>query len=173
MKRLAIVAAILALAAIIVVPAMADGPRWGARGRMMSQAWGPGNRPAFGGYAGAYGNLTDEQRKQLEDLSRKFYDETAQIRNQLWTKRGELNILLNGSEPDESKAMTLQKEISELRAKLADARIRYALEARKIAPDARPGWGGYGMGARGHHMWNFGPGQGRMWGGHGPGRSWN
>ena len=77
---------------------------------------------------------------------------------------GELNRLFNSEKPDAEKAKTLQKEISDLRAKMAQARIDFELEERKIAPQGnnRRGYGrGYGPGMRGS-----GPG---MRGSYGPG----
>ena len=59
---------------------------------------------------------------------------------------------------------------------MAEKRITYDLEARKIAPDTRFGRrGAYGFG----HMMGWGPGYGHMmgWGprmgGYGPGARWN
>jgi hypothetical protein len=57
----------------------------------------------------------------------------------------ELNILLDSADPDPEKAKTLQKGISELRAKMDEKRLSYTLEARKILPELRSrhryGWG--------------------------------
>ena len=80
---------------------------------------------------------------------------------------------------DPAKAKALQNEISELRAKMAQARIDLELEERNIAPAGNYGpgyWRGYGPGMRGygrHMMGAYGPGMwgyGRpMMGGYGPG----
>ena len=90
-----------------------------------AQGWGKGqNRMGYGGGVSAAcwnnsqgkDNLTEEQRTQLDKLSRKFYDETAQLKNEIWAKSAALNTFLNSSNPDADKATALQKEISDLRA---------------------------------------------------------
>jgi zinc resistance-associated protein len=132
---------------------------------------GPGYDSPQYGPAGA--NLTDEQRSQLTELGRKFFDNTAQLRNQIWTKKGEFQTLMSSPNPEPEKARALQKELSDLQAKMAQERVDYSIEQRKINPDARFGAGygrGYGRGK--------GPGSGmgygrQMGGGYGPGRCWN
>ena len=172
MKKGLTIAGILLLAVTVAVPVFARGVGWG-RGPHMGY-WQGG--PAYGpGYGGWYGNLTEDQRNQLETLNKKFYDETSQLRNDLWAKRAELNTLLNTSNPDTEKAKALQKEISELQAKLAQARIDHQLEVRKAYPETASGWG-YGMGPRmmgQGYGYGMGPrmmmGQGTMGYGYGPG----
>jgi zinc resistance-associated protein len=113
----------------------------------------------------------------LDTLNKKFHDETAELRNDLWNKRGELSALLNSPNPDAEKAKALQKEISDLRANLAEKRLDFELEERKVAPEGSYGRGygkgsgkGYGKGY-GHHMGGYGPGKGygHHMGGYGPG----
>jgi zinc resistance-associated protein len=189
MKKILAIVGILALAAVVAVPVMAQGPGWG-RGRHMQGYWGGG--PGYGwNYGTGNSNLTDEQRTQLDNLYNKFYEDTANTRSQLWAKRAELNALLSSPNPDSEKAKALQKEISDLRAKMAQDRLALDLEVQKINPDARYGgpMGGYGYGAPGGgygpgmmgygygHMGGYGPGMmgygyGHM-GGYGPGSCWN
>lgn len=186
MKRLIALIGILVLVGAIAVPVLAHGPGWG-RGPHMGWGGGPGQ-----GYCGDYGpgagNLTEEQRTQLDTLNKKFFDETAQLRNEMWTKSSGLSALLNSPNPDADKARALQKEITGLRAQLAEKRLDLELEERKIAPDARYGSGygrgygkGYGKGhgkgygrGYGHHMRGHGPGggYGHHMGGYGPGSCW-
>jgi zinc resistance-associated protein len=146
-----------------------------------------GSRPGYSSeYGRGYDRLTEDQRNQLDQLSRRFYDETAKLRSQLWNKSGELSALLDSSNPDVDKARALQKEISELRAKLDQVRINFELEANKINPDlryARRGggyghhMGGYGHqgGGYGHHMGGYGHqggGYGHRMGGWGTETCW-
>jgi zinc resistance-associated protein len=176
MKTLIVLLGILVLVGAFAVPGLAHGPGWG-RGPHMGWWGGPGY-----GYYGDVGpgaaNLTQEQRTQLDNLNKKFYDETAQLRNDIWTKSGELSALLNSPNPDADKASALQKEITDLRAQLAQKRLNFELKERKIAPDARYGYGygrgygrgyGYHMGGYGHHMMGD---YGAHMGGYGPGGCW-
>jgi Spy/CpxP family protein refolding chaperone len=156
MKKIATLTAIMALVVALAVPALAQDPGWG-RGPYVHA--GPGYCPYYGGaYGGSSSALTDEQRQQLDQVYQKFFDQTAQLRSQLWAKQSELNVLLSTSNPDPEKAKALQKEISDLRAKMSQERINLTLEARKISPEA-----GYGRG------WGYGRGFGPMRGGYGPG----
>jgi Spy/CpxP family protein refolding chaperone len=157
MKKLTTIIGILVLVGTVSVPVMAWGPHWGAGHHMMGY-WGSG--PEYG--RGDYGNLTSEQKNELDTLSRSFYEETRDLRDRVWTKSGELDSVLNSTHPDLDTAKTLQREISDLRAKLDKKTVTYELEARKIVPHQRldyayGSWYGHHMGPYGH-MTGYGPG---------------
>lgn len=165
MKRVAVIFGIVMLVLAMSYPVIARGPE---QGRGYGAKGGRGGGPGYcWGQGGAYGNLTDEQRTQLDKLHQQFRDETADLRTKIWTKRGELRILMGTSNPDAAKAKALQKEISDLKAKMGEKKMELALEARKIAPDARFGRG-HGMGF-GRHKGGYG----RHGGGRGQGGCWN
>jgi zinc resistance-associated protein len=172
MKKVLAVIGIVVLVAAVTIPVMAQGPGAG-RGRMM-QGYGPGdpaNCPRYGVWDE---KLTDEQRTQLDKLHQKFFDETAAVRSQMVAKQSELNILMNTSNPDLEKAKALQKEISDLKGKMGQERIKLFAEERKINPNARfgMGWGRGGM--KGGGPWGGGMGHGRGMGrGFGGGPCWN
>lgn len=173
MKKILGVMGILALAAVIAVPVLAQGPGYG-RGRGMMGPWAE-DRGAGPRYGWGLENLTEEQRSQMASLRQKHFDDTAQIRSQLWAKRAELKILMNTSNPDLEKARALQKEITDLQGKMAQERINLYGEAKKINPEVGfgKGWGrgkGFGPCAEG-----YGPSMGRGWhrGGYGMGPRWN
>jgi Spy/CpxP family protein refolding chaperone len=181
MKKVGMISGLVLLAALVAYPVFARGPGWGGGPMMGYGGYGGGPMMGYGGYGGGpgscwgygrgygnpgYGNLTDEQEKQLDDLNHKFFDETASLRNDIWKKANELNVLLDSPNPDVEKSKALQKELSDLKAKMAENRLSYDLEARKIAPDSRyAGRGGYGYG----HMMGWGP----HMGGYGSGGGWN
>ncbi|MBN2033053.1 MAG: Spy/CpxP family protein refolding chaperone [Deltaproteobacteria bacterium] len=173
MKKIIAIVGILALAAVISIPVLAQGPG-SPRGRGMTGPWAgdPGAAPR---YPFACDKLTDEQRNQLGMLQQKHFDETAEVRSQMWAKKAELNVMMNTSNPDLEKAKALQKEISDLRAKMAQERINIYAEAKKISPDLRFGrsWGrGKGLGPCDA---SYGQSMGRGWqrGGYGHGPCWN
>jgi zinc resistance-associated protein len=176
MKKILTVAGVMVLVAALAVPAMAQGPGMG-RGRYADA--GRDYCPRYGG-----ANLTEEQRGQLDQLHQKFFDDTAQLRSQLLAKQSELRVLMNTSNPDFEKAKALQKEVSDLKGKMAQERLSLSKEERKINPDARfgRGWGhgpkGRGMGYERGMGFDRGMGYGHMgggWhrGGYGPGSCWN
>ncbi len=177
MKKMLTLGGIALLIAALAIPAFARGPGWGG-GYGGRWGGGPGyNCPGYG-YGPSGANLTDEQRNKLAELERNFYESTAQLRNQIWAKRGELQTLLNSPNPDPEKARTLRKELSDLQGKMAQERLALNLEERKIDPNAGFG-GGYGRGyGRGSGRGGFGGpcpggGYGRMGGGYGAGGCWN
>ncbi|MBN1105439.1 MAG: Spy/CpxP family protein refolding chaperone [Deltaproteobacteria bacterium] len=164
-KRLITLGGIALVITALTLPAFARGPGWGGGPRAQGgREGGPGiNCPYYGwGYSQ---NLTDEQKGQLDNLHRKFSDDTAQLRNQIWTKQGELRTLLSSPNPDPAKAKAFQKELSDLKAKMAQERLTRQMEELKINPDARFGGRGYGSKGYGRGM------SGR--GGYGPGSCWN
>ena len=156
MKRIVTIAGIVLLVAAIAVPAFSHGRGWGKRHYNMGYGHGG---PGYCWQQGSgYENLTEEQRGQLDKLRQKFRDENAQLRDKIRSKSAELNALLSSSNPDPEKATALQKEVSDLRAQMAQNRLSLQLEARKIAPEARFGTG-YGR-SYGPHMRGYGPGMG-------------
>ena len=114
----------------LAVPAFSWWPHWGGGNHMMDFR---GRGPGYSGSSDrGYSTITPEQRAQLEQLDRKFYDETANFRDKIWAKSAELDALLNRTNPDIEKARALQREIHDLRALLDQKKIDYDLEARKI-----------------------------------------
>ncbi|UCG65491.1 MAG: periplasmic heavy metal sensor [Deltaproteobacteria bacterium] len=147
MKRIVTIAGIVLLVAAIALPAFAHG-RGRGRGHDRMGNW-QGSPDCCWHYDKGYTSLTEEQRDQLNKLRQELYDENAKLRNDIRTKSVELNSILNSPDPDPEKAKALQKEISDLRTTMAQNRVNFELEARKIAPELRFGRG------------------------YGPGRSWN
>lgn len=170
MKRLTSIVGITLLSALLIVPIAVWAHGWGVGGGHMMGYWG-GGPGYYNQYDRGYTALNSKQQEQLADLNRKFYDDTRALRNKLWSKSTELNALLSETNPDSGKISKLQKEISDLQAKLDEKAINNEIEARKIAPEARFG-GGYGYG---HMMGGYG--YGHMMGGYGmgygPGTCWN
>lgn len=165
MKKITSIVGITLLSVLLIVPLTVWAHGWGMGGGHMMDSWGSGQ-----GYYdrddSGYNSLSREQQEQLADLERKFFDETRELRDKLASKSDELNALLSEPNPDTSKASKLQKEISNLRAKLDEKTVNYEIEARKIAPDTRSS-DRYGYG---HMMGGYGMGYGM---GYGPGLCWN
>jgi zinc resistance-associated protein len=152
MKKVVTILGILLLVGFLAVPVVAH--RGGGCGGSFR---GPGDCCEG---KGSYSNLTEAQRTELDKLHQKFYDDTVNLRQQIWGKSAELEALLGTSNPDADKARALQREISDSKAKMAEQRINFVLEAKKIAPNAGFGRGyarGYGshmkgpQGSYGHH----------------------
>lgn len=100
--------------------------------------------------------LTSEQAQKIYDLRQKFMKETEDLRQQMFTKRGELNSLWAAENPDEKQIQAKQQEINAIREKIQAIAVSYQAQARKIAPNAHFGWGkgmGKGMGGGPWSMW--------------------
>jgi zinc resistance-associated protein len=173
MKRTGLILGSLFLVAAIAYPAFARGPGWGWGHHMRGYyGSGPGCWQEGTGYAA---DVTPEDMAKLEELDRRFHDETADLRSKIWSKRGELNALMNSSDPDVEKAKSVQRELNDLRNQMAEKRLEHQIEVRKIAPETGypEGYGRGYSGKRGHgpdpgYGWK-GKGYGR---GYGPGACW-
>lgn len=146
MKKLATTVSILLLVGALAVPVLANRGDWGE----WSRGYG-----YCGQGGGSYGNLPQNQSDELSRLEQKFYEDTAKLREAIWTKSREVNTLLNSSDPDPKKIRSLQNEISELRTKLDQESVNFKLEARKVSPNisyySHGYHGGYGSHMRGHY----------------------
>lgn len=152
MKKAITTLGILVLAGVLAAPVFAH--RSGGGGGMHGGDYGDCRYEG-----GRAGKITDEQREAIDNLEEEFYADTSKLRNELFGKTDELEILLRSSDPDPAKAKAIQKEISELKAKLAEKRIDFELKARKIAPEyIGRGYGRHMLGGRGQHMGGRGPG---------------
>ena len=163
MKKIVITLAIGLLTTTLAMPVFARGRGWGMGGHMMgNRGGGPGS---CGQYERRYGYQDPESRSRQDQRDEAFYNDTAEIQNQIRTKSAELDDLLNSPNPDLEKARSLQKDINELQAKMDEKRLNYELEERKRNPEARSDRG-YGRGY-GRQMRGFG-----SRGGYGPGMGW-
>jgi Spy/CpxP family protein refolding chaperone len=153
MRRVTKMLVVALLVGALAVPVVAWSHGWG-RSRHMMGPRGSAPEYCYGSERG-YGDVTKEQRSKLEEFDQKFYNETANLRDEIWTKSAELNRLLSSADPDPEKVRVLQSELSELRAKVDEKNLAYEFEARKILPGLRSS-GRYGMGY-GHHMGGYGP----------------
>jgi len=161
MKKIGTIIGILLLAGAIAYPVFAHGPGWG-RGYHM---WGYGDGPGACWQDYNSRGLSQDQLEKLNALETKFFTETEGLRNQIWTKNIEMDRLLSEQSPDEAKIDALQKEINTLRNQMAEKRLNYRLETRKVAPDSfyggttgrsySGGRGGFrGSGGYGGRCWN-------------------
>lgn len=133
------------------------GPGYGMGPGMMYGAGTGGTGPGYGmgpGMmygAGTGGTVNIEKLKQ-------FRKETATLRDDLAVKQAELNAEFGKEKPDTDRVTTLQKDILDLRARIAKAADKTGLE------ETGAGWGR-------HHGYGMGPGM--MYGsGYGYGCSW-
>lgn len=142
MKKFAIGIGVLLLVGLIAYPVFAANCKFNKGPGMMGRGWGNGAR-CGAGPQNWNNDLTKEQIQQIEDLNKKYQDQTQQTRAELRAKQAELFAAISAVKPDQNKALAMQKEISELHAKLAQERVKHQFEIRKIDPNA--GFGRMGM----------------------------
>jgi zinc resistance-associated protein len=134
-KKAVITFGVLVLIGALAVTVFA----WQQMGRCFDGFFGPGFCCQGDG---SYGNLTEEQRAEMKELREEFHQDIAGLREQMQAKSEALRTLLDGADPDPEEAKALQKEMSGLMADMAQHRIDFILEAKKIAPEATfRGWG--------------------------------
>jgi Spy/CpxP family protein refolding chaperone len=155
MKKMMVV--LTAVAVVLgVAYAYAQGPGFGM-GR------GPGGCGDCGNY-GKSAPLTEAQRTQLQELRRKFFDETAPLRESMHAKRQELRSLWSDPNADANAIVAKEKELRDLRDQMQDAAVKERLEVRKILTPEQLSQGGWGRGE------GFRGGDGKGYGrGRGPG----
>ena len=159
MKKLVLVAMVVAMGVLMTVPAFAFGSREG-RGE---------------GYCGNYLswklNLTDEQKTKIEVLQTAHLKEVRPLQEKMSDKSVELRKEWLKANPDKDKINAAQKEIRTLRDNIEDKGTVFKLEIRKVlTPEqnekmANSRWGrgsGFGPrgGMRGHHGCESGSGMG-------------
>ena len=70
-----------------------------------------------------FAKLSPEKQELAKKLYKDFHDDTKALRQELQSKRQELNTLLHSEKPDDKAIQAMADEISGLRAKLYSARI--------------------------------------------------
>ena len=99
---------------------------------------------ATGHYGAGMMSLSPEKQEIVRKLHEDFRNSTKATRQELISKRHELDAQLYNAKPDENKIQALTKEISDLRAKLYNARI--SLKGKLIKEGIALGHGGHGYG---------------------------
>lgn len=138
---------------------------WGRGGG--GNCWGPGAQRGGAPY-GYQGNLSDEDLDRLNKERQAFFEDTRELRDQLYQKDLELRSEMAKKDPDANKAVSFQKEISDLEGQLAQKRINHRIKMQKENPDFFAGRG-YGRGGRGMGRGFHGQGMGRGFSGRGGG----
>lgn len=88
------------------------------------------------GHGYMMGDLSDDEIEKMENERKAFFKATENLRQDLYAKELELKTELYKENPDTQKAAKLQKEISNLKAKLDQERIDHLIKMRKINPNA-------------------------------------
>ncbi|MGD8521432.1 MAG: periplasmic heavy metal sensor [Desulfobacterales bacterium] len=167
LSKVIIVVAIIGIVGYAATSFAGGGRGWGG-----GYCGGPGSGWAQRGYAGPeyQGNLSDEEIAKLNEERQAFFEETSELRANLYQKKLALRAELAKKDPDVKKAVDLQKEISELKGQLDLKRVEQHIKMKKENPEYFSGrgygYGGQGMG-RGMDRGFYGRGMGPGYGGRG------
>ena len=118
------------------------GPGYGG-GHMMG--YGPGYEPHMRGY-GSWGSLSEEDAAKIDAARDDFYEETRELRDKIDDARIALHSEMDKDQPNESKVMELQKQLSEMQAEFDQKSLAHELKIGKMVPggnQARRFRGGY------------------------------
>lgn len=138
--RMNILTLSLALVAVLGLAGMAS-----AQGHMMG---GPGMTGGHG--MGMMNNMTPEKQAAVQKIYSDFSMSTEPLRQQLFAKQSELNVLYYNGSADTTKVQTLTREIADLNAKLYSAQVNLR---KQLAKEGVPASGmGHGMGMGGMGM---------------------
>jgi len=130
------------------VYAFADGGMGYGQHRGGGDHQGPGWRhggsgcPGYGGHM--RGDLSDEEIQKMDQQRKTFHKANKDLKQNIYQKRLELESEFAKKTPDAKKAAGIQKEISELQARMDQNRVNHIIEMKKIDPDVGRGFRGNG-----------------------------
>jgi Spy/CpxP family protein refolding chaperone len=155
LSKVIIVVAIIGIVGYAATSLAGGGRGWGGNCRGQGSGW------AQRGYAGPeyQGNLSDEEIAKLNEERQAFFEETSELRENLYQKKLALRAELAKKDPDVKEAVSLQKQISELEGELDQKRVEQRIKMKKENPEMFSGRG-YGYGGRGKGYGGRGMGQG-------------
>jgi Spy/CpxP family protein refolding chaperone len=158
MKRTMVALGLAAAVALTATTAFAWGP---GSGRGMGIGYGAGQGYGYGPGA-AVSTLSPEQVAQIQKIQSDRYAEMAPVRNEMITKRTELQALFREPALDQAKIAATHKEIAALQAQMQEKALAARLAvAEVLTPEQRAQMPAFGPGT--------GPGFGRGMGmGYGP-----
>ena len=154
---------IILIAAIAIlfsgIYASADGGKGYGHYCEMHQGQGWHQRGYGGPGCAAMDNLSEDETKKLDAERTAFFESTKGLRRKIYQKRLELASELAKENPDAALAATLQKDVSDFKAQMAQKHLEHILRVQKINPDLGRGfWGGGPMGPGMMHRGMMGPG---------------
>jgi len=111
---------------------------------------GKGMRQGAGMNRAANLNLTTDQMTKMNELRNEFSKETLSLRTGLQAKSMEMRTLTPELEKNQTKIVSLQKEMSTLRLQLQEKKLQLRINARKVLTPEQiamlPAGRGMGMG---------------------------
>ena len=173
MKKLSKIVIVVTIIGIVGFAATS----FAGRGHGWGKGWGGGycNGPGSGWSQKGYGgpgyqsNMSDEQIETFNSERQAFFNDTGDLRQSIYQKQLELRSEMAKKEVDEKKALSLQKEISDLKGQMAQKRIQHRIKMQKENPEFFSDRGfrysgrGKGRGFYGQGMGRGFQGQGGCW----------
>ena len=88
---------------------------------------------------GKFVEIFSPRLEKLQAEQKAFNKDTRKLRQNIYQKKLALKSELAKEKPDAKKALTMQKEISDLKAEMDQKRIKHLIKVREIAPNAGRG----------------------------------
>ena len=155
--KIIVVAAIIGIVGYAATSFAGWGRGWGSGGDCRGQGAGWSQRGSAA--PGSRGNLSDQDIDKLNKERQAFFEDTRELRENLYQKELELRSEMAKQDPDVNKAVALQKEVSNIEGQLDQKRVEQRIKMQKENPDffADRGCGsghgrGSGYGPRGMGM---------------------
>ena len=147
-RNIVTIATVLAVVGFGVYAFAHRGEGYGGYGGMHSRMHnGYGMHDGYGEQEYGYqGRLGENEIKEMEKERDAFFQDTENLRRDVYARELALRSELAKENPDTKQAADLQKELSGLYSQLDEKRIEHMIKMRKISPNAGMGFMG------GNHM---------------------
>ena len=86
------------------------------------------------------GDLSDEEIQKMDQQRKVFHKANKELKQDVYQKQLELESEFAKKTPDAKKAANIQKEISDLQARIDQNRVVHIIEMKKIDPDVGRGF---------------------------------
>jgi periplasmic protein CpxP/Spy len=127
MKGIRIAGAVFSVVVFLAPMVCAESGAWG-HGMGMHGSFSPEMASAL--------NLTNDQMQIIQELRNAYSNEMAPLQNQLFSKKAEMRMLWDGSNPDREKLSAMHEEISDLRQRINQVAVQYQMDCRDVlTPD--------------------------------------
>ncbi|MDM8535310.1 periplasmic heavy metal sensor [Desulfobacterales bacterium HSG17] len=126
------------------------------RGYGMMNGQNSGNNRGSWGMNNMYGNLSDAQITELQKEQQAFFQATEKLRSNLYQKNLALAAEMAKENPDVKMAKSIQSEISDLSAQMAQEQLAHRIELQKRFPELASQASGMGFGRKGNRGTNGG-----------------
>jgi Spy/CpxP family protein refolding chaperone len=106
---------------------------------VFAQPWGKGMGPSYSSpFIESSLNLTKEQADKLQKVRESYLKEITPLQNRLFTRRAEMRLLWEETNPDRERLLEKQKEVNDLQRQIEEKATMHRLELQAVlTPEQR------------------------------------